>query len=716
MGVILGTAAYMSPEQAKGKPVDKRADVWAFGAVLYEMLAGRRAFGGDDVAEVMAAVIRAAPAFDTLPTDTPPAIRRLLHRCFQKDLSRRLRDVGDATIEIDDVTPDDGDRVASARLLPLWQRTRQVVVGVAAGAVIAFVALTGWGRYPQPSTSVTSLVADVSGESVILGLAVSPDGRQVVYARANNGLYLRPLSAFEATPIAGTEGVSGRHLVFSPDGQTVAFAIGRTLRRVPVTGGVAVAIGEVPGDPTGISWTGDFLLVAVGNQGIVRVPANGGSPELLVTLDAGEHAAAPQLMPGGESVLFTLAFGSPSVDWSDSQVVLQSLVSDERDVIVAGSDGWYHASGHITYAVAGIWFAAAFDVDSLRVVSPPVSMIEGVARLTNRGLLEPGVAVKMSPTGVVAYLPGPATLARDFHLIVTDRDGQSDVLDVPPGPYESPRVSPDGGQLAVSTDDGQESAVWVYDMSGQSALRRLTFAGRNRYPVWSPDGQRLAFLSDREGDAGIFAQVSDGTSEAERLTRAEPGAVHIPESWSSDGRYLSFSVLSDSGAELWFHSLADGRSESFGDVRASTPLNSSFSPDGRWIAYTVRTGGDTSVFLQPVPATGARYQVSTGAGHHPFWAPDGTELFYFGVRLVSVPITLSPTVQWGEVVRVPGGHPSNTTPEASLNYGITPDGLQFVYTRLAGPEPAGAAPSTSEDQLRVILNWDQELLERVPIP
>jgi len=300
-------------------------------------------------------------------------------------------------------------------------------------------------------------------------------------------------------------------------------------------------------------------------------------------------------------------------------------------------------------------------------------------------------------------------------VVLTDRSGNDQPIPLPDAPYEAPRVSPDGKQLALSTDDAREAVVWVYDLSGTSAIRRLTFAGRSRVPVWSPDSQRVAFQSDREGDTAIFSQRADGAGAAERLTKAEPSTIHIPESWSKDGRFLSFSIVGKSGTELWSYDFRDRQARPFGNVTGSGPANSSFSPDSRWIAYTSRgeVGGAT-VFVQPVPATGARYQVSVmrDTSHHPFWAPGGKELFFFGVSgnlLLAAPMTLGASATVGMAVRVNGAHGSNTTAQGVSNYDITPDGRYFVRIR-----NEALLANQEYRVVRVVLNWFEELKQRVP--
>jgi Tol biopolymer transport system component len=721
-GIILGTAAYMAPEQARGKPVDKRADVWAFGVLLYEMLTGRRAFEGEDVTEVLASVIRDMPALDALPRETPGAVRRALRRCLQKDPKRRMRDMADARVELEEASgaprpEESGDGAARAPARPFWRRALPVAAGVLGGAALVGIP-SGLGRPGAGPQAVTRLTIEThEGPSRV---AVSPDGRHVLMTSGGT-IHLRSLADFEIVPVAGPDLERLANPVFSPDGRSIVFSAGATLNRVPTTGGVAREIAKLATFPMGVSWSGDRLLCGLGAEGVVSVPASGGAVEQLVTLSPGEHAASPQLLPGGDALIFTLADGFGLPEWHTARIVVQSLASGRREVVIPqGSDARYLPTEQVlVYAVDGILLAVPFDATALRTVGPSFPVVEGVGRVWRGGLLQPGATVAISASGTLVYLPGPRSLSSDRRVVFTDRSGRERELALAPKEYESPRISPNGRQLALSTDGEGEAAVWLYDLSGENAIRRLTFTGRNRIPVWSPDGARLAYQSDREGDTAIFVQRADGAADAERLTTPEPGEVHVPESWSRDGRHLSYSVLTPSGAELWMHSMSDGKDSRFGDVLSTAPLNSAFSPDGRWIAYTMRSRfGGAEVFVQPVPATGARYLVSSGDGsaHHPFWSRDGREIFYLGSgggQLMAARIVFEASVTSGNPVRVPGAV-SNTTVRSPLNYDITPDGREFVWTREVGPQGADA------DQLpgapvRVVLGWFEELGARMVV-
>jgi len=594
-----------------------------------------------------------------------------------------------------------------------------VIAAVFGGALIGILAsFLGWAPTRRQAAPVIRLSMETS--TAADDVAISPDGSGVLLQRGGT-LAMRRMADLEAVPIKAVEFPALTDPVFSPDGQSIAFVVGRTLKRVPTSGGEVVDIAVLPGDETqGCSWSKLHIYCGLGALGIVKVPAGGGPIEKVVTPATDTHAATPQLLEGGDVLIFTEAPGSLRPDWSQSRLVAQSLSSGRRSVIAAsGSDPHYLATGHIAYAVEGVLYAVGFDVKSGHVLGSPLPMVRGVGRQSRGGLLGPRASVAFSSTGTLVYLAGSASRTAPKQVVLADRAGREHILALAPKEYESPRVSPDGRRLALSTDGSEEAAVWVYDLSEEHAVRRLTFAGRSRLPIWSPDGKRLAFQSDRSGDTAIFVQNADGSGEAERLTTAEAGTAHIPESWARDGRYLSFSVVKASGAELWLRSMTDGRSAPFGDVRSIAPLNSALSPDGKWIAYTLRGRAGatpTAVFMQPVPATGAVYQPSedNDRSHHPFWSPDGKELFHFaqgGGTLVSTTMALTGSVTSGRPEKVAGSHPSNNNSMGPLNYDITPDGRELVFTRGATPPATDADPRGS---VKVVLNWFQELDARVP--
>jgi len=722
MGMILGTAAYMSPEQARGKPVDKRSDIWAFGVVLFEILAGKRAFEGDDITDVIAAVVKLEPDWTALPAETPGPIRKLLRQCLEKDRKERTPDIAVARFAIREAMEEPEPPVSSAGTAgapgapprPMWQRAWPLVASAIAGAAAVWL-LVGPGARGATAPAVTRLLMEVPPQTS--SFAFSPDGRRLVMV-SEGRLLLRNLSDFTTTAISGLGSIdNAANPVFAPDGESIAFTAGRNIKRIPVAGGVPAQVAQLPAGISGLSWDGDALLASVVGStvnGIVRVPLDGTDATTVVTVEQGERAALPRRLPGTDVVLFTSTTG----DWSDSQIVAAALGSGERKIVVpSGSDARYLPTGHLAYAAEGVWFAVPFDVDTLETQGLPVPLVEGVARGRVGGLLMPGALVSVADTGALAYLAGPATFSSSNVVALTDRDGRERLLDLPERSYEAPRLSPDGTELAMSSFDDGTGVIWVYDISGNRAARRLTFSGSNRFPVWSPEGDRLAFQSSADGEPGIVVRRADGTGETERLTTAEEGTEHLPESWSRDGKYVSYSVIAADGVELWLYSIEEKRSARFGDVRSGFPFNSAISPDSRWVAYTLRTGS-TAVFVQPLPPTGTLYQVTpvNDLGHHPFWSRDGRELFYFGAsgtRMVSVVVEPSGSgLEFGVPEPLSTEFPTNMTQRGPLNYDITPDGRTFAWTRVGG---AAAAPSGEATQLRIVLNWFEELKRQVPV-
>jgi Tol biopolymer transport system component len=439
-------------------------------------------------------------------------------------------------------------------------------------------------------------------------------GLKMVYV-ANRQLHLRSMHELESRPIPGTEDADGvLNPVFSPDGNSLAFVAGNTLRRVPVTGGAAVTVCPIDGNGMGVSWgNNDEIIFGQGqSRNILRVSGKGGKPETLVSVQDDEVAFGPQILPGGRAVLFTLAKSAPADRWEKAQIVVQTLGSNDRKVVVeGGSDARFIPTGHIVYALGGTLFAKPFDLRNLDVTGGPVPIVEGVLRANNA---QTGVAhFSVSDTGSLIYVPGPTKSATGTQnsMAFVDRNGGVKKFALPDSPYFFPRISPDGKQLAYETNDGKEGNIWVYDLSGGKAPLRLTFKGNNRFPVWSGDGERVVFMSDREGDGGLFWQRADGSS-AERLTKPEKGMEHRPDSWPPKGQFFSFTAgKSGSWNSVWVFSLQDKKDSLFASEPSSFQTRSAFSPDGRWLAYSsdeTRPIGNNEVYVQPYPATGSKFK------------------------------------------------------------------------------------------------------------
>ncbi len=414
------------------------------------------------------------------------------------------------------------------------------------------------------------------------------------------------------------------------------------------------------------------------------------------------------MLPDGEHVLFTVSTGAGVSQPNRGQIVLQSLRTQERrTVIERGNGARYLSSGHIVYSLDGILFAVPFDLRRLAATGPSVRVVDGV-----RHAALPDAQFSISDTGTLIYVPGPSSGATAYlDLAFIDRKGTIAPLNLPTGAYEAARASPDGRRVAFGSDDGKDAIVWVHDVSGVSAPRRVTFGGRNKFPVWSPDGERVAFQSDREGDAGLFWQRVDGGT-AERLTKADPGTSHVPESWSSDA--LLFTVTKGATVALWALSPRDGTRETFGGVESLTPTGAVFSPDGRWVAYATMEAGSTfsTVYVQPFPPTGATYQVSRDDdGHHPVWSRDGKELFYVPGpgRLAGMRVTTQPSFAATHPSPLPAAGIQGP-PRLVRNFDIMPDGARFIGFTPAGDDQSQA---NSGRQMHVVLNWFEELKAKV---
>ena len=723
-GVILGTAAYMSPEQARGKPVDRRADIWAFGCVLFEMLAGRKTFdGGDTVSDAVAAILKSEPDWNAIPAATPPYIRRLLRRCLQKDPQKRLPHIGLARLEIDegdvDAPPAPGVAASRVTTAPLWRRSPAV-------AVIALLvgALGIWaGRYltRQAPVVVARFPITLGPEQNFTGqgrrpIAISPDGTEIAYV-ADRKLFRRSLSDLDAHLLVNMDTRLGppTNPVFSPDGRSIAYVSeDKTLKRVAVGGGAPVTICPLEAIPFGISWgAGGILFEADG--AIMRVSADGGKPETLIARSTSDRLRSPQMLPDGQTVMFTVvdaAVNTRNMGGSEypSRIVAQSTMSGDRIVLVEGAmEGRYLPMGLLAYVSRAVLFAAPFDLRRSKVTGGPVPLVQGIRS-------EGGTALyAVSTTGSLVYVPGSeAGIGGEQNLGFIDRTGRVDFLKLPPATYLYPRLSPDGGQLAVEIDRGNEANISIYDLSGRSALRPLTFGGRNRTPAWSADGQRVAFQSDREGDLAIFWQAADGAGSAERLTTPEKGAAHLPESWSSKGDLL-FTATKGAEAALWTYSTRDQKSRPFDSVQSSRqPANAAFSPDGSWVAYQSNETGTPAVYVQPFPATGTRFQASPVAPqddpHHPLWSRDGTELFYVAGpnRFVATNVTGRSGLSFSNPVPIQTGTWKNTFggPTTIRNYDVSRDGKRFIGVIASGVSDSGT-PRTP--QIQVVLNWFDEL-------
>ena len=721
MGVIMGTAAYMSPEQAKGKPVDKRADVWAFGAVLYEMLCGKRPFAGDDVSETLARVIDREPDWTALPNDVPPVLGHFLRSCLQKNPKRRVRDIGDVSLAMEgafETTLCAPAEPLAAPQLRLWQRPAAVSLMVLMAAVLSGYLV--WSLTPVPTRPVARFVASTSPAGPFLGtrpgngnaLAISPDGRRIAYlagADAQDFLYLRPTDQLDGTPI-----LSGFGPFFSPDGEWLGFASRSDFawKKVSVFGGAPVTLWDVQSAPRGASWGPDDTIVFALSErltGLRRGSAAGGDPEILTTPDATQGEVNhwwPEILPGGRAVLFTIIKGGQERD-----IAVLNLDTGAYAVVVSGGTyPRYASTGHIVYGAERRLRAVPFDLTRLVVTGDPVPVLENVSISVSGG-----VDFSLSLSGSLVYALGSGGADAQRVLAFVDRSGQANPLNVPPDQYLSPRLSPEGRRLAVQTTTDGSGLIWTYDLSDDRQIQQLTFEGNNQRPIWTPDGTRITFASDRDGTMSLYWQPADGSAGAERLTTAALGA-HLPGSWSPDEDVLAFTVASGGGMAIWTLSQVDGAWESAPllDVDGRLHAFPEFSPDGRWLAYSA---GDTytslDVYVEPFPQTGRIERISRAGGYYPFWSRSGDRLFYrasnrIGNRLRAVDIETYPEFRFtNESLLAPEGFSVFT---GYRDFDVTADGEEFLMVFPTGQDD-GPRP-----EVAVVLNWFEELKERVPVP
>ncbi|HKV03999.1 MAG TPA: protein kinase [Candidatus Acidoferrales bacterium] len=710
-GVLLGTAAYMSPEQARAKPVDRRADIWAFGCVLYEMLTGQMAFCGESVTDTLAAVIRAEPDWSALPGATPLRVRVLLQRCLQKDPRQRLRDIGDARISLDEVLSGAPEAASSlAAVGPTFRRLLPWAAGLfVAGGVLAGV--TVWVLKPSrvsPPQPVTRTVINLPPGQQLAGMdsgpavALSPDGTHLAYVARQGGtqqIYLRAMDNLESKPIPGTEGAVDPF--FSPDAQWIGFFAGGQLKKASVTGGGAETIINAA-YPGGANWDtrGVIAFTPAPNSALLQVQDEGGAPQPLTFLQKGEAAQRwPEFLPGGKTVLF--AVGATAANWSNTLVGMQSVGTGERrNLIQGGTHPRYSSSGHLVYAQGGNLMAVPFDVRRLEVTGAAVQVVEGVLESELSGAAQ----YSISPTGSLVYVPGGVQSIQS-RLVWVSLNGAEQVLAAPAHIYLAPRLSPDGRRVAVGITE-PNTQVWMYDLS-RDTLTRFTFDGNlNVDPVWTPDAKRAAFSSNKGGAVNIYWQLADGSGGLERLTTSDN--AQIPFSWSPDGQLLAFIEANPTtGNDIWVLSMGDRKAQPFLRTRFNESVPQ-FSPNGRWMAYISDESGRFEIYVQPYPGPGGKWQISTDGGTEPMWNPNGRELFYrSGNKMMAVDITSEPIFAAGKPRMLFEGQ-YEPTPLTVPNYAVSSDGQRFLM--LKPVEQEQAAPT----QINVVLNWTEELKRLVP--
>ena len=683
MGVILGTAAYMAPEQAKGKSVDRRADIWAFGVVLYEMLTGRRLFDAEDISETLAAVLTREVALTSLPSNVPPRLRTLVRDCLVRDPKQRLRDIGDARIAIDKIiagAPDDAVAIASATAatVPTWRRAIPWAVAIAGfGAAAASIALWApWRPLPAPPETRLEITTPPTGDPT--SFAISPDGRQLVFVATGTGgqpqLWLRPLAQETPQALAGTEGASSPF--WSPDSRSVAFFAGSALRRLDIGSGLphTTFSGGAVNTVRGGSWSAVGVMLLGQTAGpLLRVPVTGDAPAEVTKLapDQASHRW-PHVLPGGRQFLFYAMGASPGL-------YLGSLDSrDSKRIASADTGAQFVAPDWLLYLRQGTLMAQRVDLVRGEPTGEPISVADQVAIDSARTV----GAFSVSPAGSITYRTGRALVSQFTWF---DRAGKvAGTIGTPDanGPW-NPTLSPDGGRVVAQRTMQGNVDLWLFDAGRET---KLTFdAARDMFPVWSPDGSRIAFSKELRGVLSLYQKSSRGGG-GEELLLASSGNSLSPGAWSPDGRFLMYSDRSPVTAlDQWVLPLDKKQPP-------TVFLNSKFEerspqfspPDGRWVAYMSDETGRFEIYLRPFPGLGGQFQVSTTGGIAPRWRKDGKELYYIAPdsKLMAVSIvTTGPAPERGEPMALFRPHivyGGTVTPGVQQQYDVAPDGRFLI--------------------------------------
>lgn len=722
-GMILGTVAYMSPEQARGKDIDKRTDVWAFGCLLYEMLTGRRAFLGDTDSDTVAAILEREPDWKPLPVATPAQVRCLLSRCLRKELKHRLRDIGDARIELEDVlsgrAQEDVVEHGPARMTRRTAIT--LLAGMTAGGALAAVVGSRW----WPSASVRSLTrfriplpeGAMAAASFNKRVAISPSGQFVAFNINVSGVssnigtekfYLHSLRALEPKLLH----VAGGAAFFSPDNRWIAFLAGTPgnmqLRKLSLDSDEPVTVFSPVEAYSGGTWTVPDVIyfIPVVPGGLMRVAASGSQPKEVVKVDLakGERQHRyPCALPGGKAILLTVGTADAET-FDDAHVAVLNVETGQMKTLVeGGTHPRYSPSGHVLYARAANVFALPFDANRLEATGQPFPVLDGVLMSRTSGVANYDV----SASGDLVYIPGTEDKG-ERTLVWVDRNGQAEALKLPPRPYLHPRISPDMRQVAVEIE-GPNHNFYLYDFA-RDVLSQMTTDGVSHWPVWSPDGTQLMYRSGPMGAFRMWYVPADRSRPATQLPGREDS--ESAESWSPQGNAVAYTATtSEAGSHIMVESLeGDHQSRPFADIKAVAG-SAKFSPDGRWLAYCSNESKRAQVYVQAFPGPGPKIQVSNDGGTDPVWKRNGGELYFRdGDKMIVVPVSTTPRFSAGHPRVLWTGHYSHGMSTScgppgatSSNYDVTGDGHRFLMIKDDAPDTAVSK------QIIMVLDWADEV-------
>ena len=634
-GMILGTAAYMSPEQAKGFAADPRSDVFSFGCVLYEMLTGKQAFAGDTASDILASVLKTEPSLDLLPARLNPRLRELLKRTLAKNPKQRFHAVADVRFEIEQILS------VAAGVVTDRPPTRHSPVPwiAAAAATLAFASVAVLHFRETAPLPPPEMRLEITTPSTLapLEFALSPDGRYIVFVASGDGpqrLWLRPLDKTEAQPLVGTEGANNPF--WSPDSRSIGFTAAGKLKRTDIAGGSPQILANTFASFGG-AWSSDgWIVFSAGPGPLSRVSTSGGDPVVVTKLDTPRQVQHrfPRFLPDGRRFIY-YSIGTPE----GQGIYLASLDGGEpKRLTAADAAGAYVPPGMIAYVRGTTLMARHLDLEKGELSGDPVTIADPVGFIANG---TGGFSV--SPDGRIAYRGGIASLrqlrwydrAKGADLaLANDSDGNTMLY---------PELSPDGTRLAMQRSIQNNTDVWVLDLA-RHGLTRFTFdPAIDLAPVWSPDGQKISFASSRKGPYDLYVKASSGAGIEEPLL--ESPINKYPQDWSEDGRFLLYAVADPkTGRDLWVLPITGAEPKPF--VAVQTPfeeLNGQFSPDSRWIVYETNESGRFEIVVQPFPQPSGKWQVSTGGGVQPRWKADGKELYFIAPdgKLMAASVTTS---------------------------------------------------------------------------